>query len=248
MRRLDQALVEWGYAPSRSKAQAMIAVGEIEVRRQGEWQVVTDNSADVSRFSAEDVRVKPDGETLKFVSRGGLKLNAALDEAGLDVAGRRCLDVGISTGGFTDCLIKRGAKAVLGVDVGHGQLSARLREEPRLTSIEGLHVKDMVGNADVQDWIRAGVDFCVVDVSFISLTQVWPYLADLLVATTPVLALVKPQFEVGPRVVSPELFNDVQGRVLQAADKCGFSSEKYFASAVKGQDGNQEFFVLCRRR
>lgn len=247
MKRLDATLVELGLAPSRTKAQAMIGAGEIEILRGGEWKTADDNSLDVSKLQTSHIRVRENSQTLKFVSRGGLKLEAAFSHLKLNPSGWRCLDVGVSTGGFTDFLLKSGAAAVLGVDVGHGQLHTSLESESRLTSIEGLHVKDMPGDSRVKAWLRDGVDFCVIDVSFISLTQVFPILTTLLPKGTRVLALVKPQFEGGRVEVTAELFDDVRGRVLHAANKCGFSSMEYFSSEVKGQDGNQEFFLLCRR-
>ncbi len=247
MKRLDAALVEWGLAPSRTKAQNMIAAGEIEIHVAGEWTTVTDNSFNASNLTWEEVRVIDSAQTLKYVSRGGLKIEAAFKHLMLDPKGWRCLDIGLSTGGFSDFLLKSGAERILGLDVGHGQLHAKLEKDPRLKSIEGLNVKDMAAHDSVRAWLAQGVDFCAIDVSFISLVQVLPVVAALLPTGCSVLALVKPQYESGPQKVTPELFNDVQSRVLHAADKCGFSSMEYFSSAVKGQDGNQEFFLLCRR-
>ena len=248
MKRLDAALVEWGIAPSRNKAQALITSGEIEVHLNGDWKRIRDNSFNASTLTWEQVRIVPAAQTLKYVSRGGLKIEAACKRLNLVPKGWRCVDIGISTGGFTDFLLQSGASSVLGVDVGHGQLHDKLKIDPRLTSLEGLHVKDMAANETVRAWVAQGVDFCVIDVSFISLIQVLPMVAEFVPGGCSVLALVKPQFEGGPHKVTPELFDDVQSRVLHAADKCGFSSVEYFSSAVKGQDGNQEFFLLCRRR
>jgi len=248
MKRLDSSLVEWGLAPSRNKAQSLIGEGEVEILQNGEWRTVTDNSFNTAQLKSSDVRISKNAKNLRYVSRGGLKLEAAAQHLKLNPRGWRCLDVGISTGGFTDYLLQAGAAAVFGLDVGHGQLHAKLAGDPRVTEIEGLNAKDMAADARVRSWILEGVNLAVADLSFISLTQVLPALAELLPAGTALLALVKPQFEVGPSKAGVELFNDVQSRVLHGADKCGFSSQEYFSSAVKGQDGNQEFFLWCRRR
>lgn len=248
MKRLDSALVEWGLAPSRSKAQAMIAAGEIEIEKDGAWVAVTDNSFNAARVTREQVRLGHGAQTLKYVSRGGLKIESACRHLGLDPAGWRCLDLGLSTGGFSDYLLQHGASAVLGLDVGHGQLHPRLALESRLTSLEGVNAKEIGSLPAVQEWLKLGVDLCVIDLSFISLTQVLPAVAGALPAGARVLALVKPQFEAGRQTVTPELFDDVRSRVLHAADKCGFSAMEYFPSTVKGQDGSQEFFLWCRRR
>lgn len=248
MKRIDSALVEWRIAPSRTKAQALIAAGEIEVQVQGVWCVVNDNSFNAATLTPANVRVKADAQTLKYVSRGGLKLEAAAKHLVLEPRGWRCLDVGLSTGGFSDYLLQAGAAAILGLDVGHGQLHEKLKHDPRVRSLEGLNAKDIAAHPEIKAWVAVGVNLAVMDLSFISITQVLPALSGLLPSGAPLLALVKPQFEVGPRRVDIELFNDVQSRVLHAADKCGFSSEEYFSSAVKGQDGDQEFFLWCRRR
>lgn len=248
MKRLDVALVEWGLAPSRAKAQALIASGEVEVCIQGQWRPAESNNENVERLSPGQIRIVSGATTLKYVSRGGLKLEAAFAHLNLNPQGWRCLDVGMSTGGFADYLLKNGAAAVMGIDVGHGQLHSQLVGDSRIHSVENLNVKDLPKSKEVVKWIKSGVDFCVADLSFISLTLALPPLSTVLPTGTRMLALVKPQFEVGQQTVTGEMFDDVRSRVLLAADKCGFSEENYFASPVKGQDGNQEFFLLCRRR
>lgn len=248
-RRIDMVMVERGLAPSRTKAQALIAGGMVEIFQNGKWSFAHSPSQMVT---TEEIRVKEDSEELRFVSRAGLKLEGALNKLQLDVTGWRCLDVGLSTGGFTDCLLKRGAKEVCGFDVGHGQLAKSLRTEPRLRAFEGVHVKDLKSHDAIQAWLKSGLDLCVIDVSFISLVQVLPLLTAA-IPPAPVLALVKPQFEVGVDGVDkrgladPKLFDDVKRRVLLALQKCGLSTKDYFPSDVKGQDGNQEFFVFAHR-
>jgi 23S rRNA (cytidine1920-2'-O)/16S rRNA (cytidine1409-2'-O)-methyltransferase len=258
MKRLDAALVEWGLVASRSKAQELIAAGEVEVRVAGQWKRITQASYKSQELTADAIRFNTETPLLKYVSRGGLKLAGALDLLGLDVRGWRALDVGISTGGFTDCLLQRGCREIVGLDVGHGQLAESLRGDPRLQLFEGINVRHLAEHAAVTALLRPGVDLCVVDVSFISLQLVLPALAQVLPRATRLLALVKPQFEVGAAnldksgVVRDEtLFADVQAQVLHALEKCGFSKEAaaahYFPSALKGQDGNQEFFVYTSR-
>jgi 23S rRNA (cytidine1920-2'-O)/16S rRNA (cytidine1409-2'-O)-methyltransferase len=255
MKRLDQLLVELGLAPSRSKAQQQIESGDVSVRVNGSWREVKQASFKAENLGREDVRLNPGSQVLKYVSRGGLKLEHALDRLHLDVKGFRCLDVGISTGGFTDCLLQRGAAEIAGLDVGHAQLHASLRGDPRIQAWEGVNVRRLPVHKELLEWLKGGIDLCVVDVSFISLEHVLPVLGEVLPAGTRLLALVKPQFEVGADhlnrkgiVDDPRLFDDVQGRVLHLAAKYGFSNEDYFPCSVKGQDGNQEFFMLARRK
>lgn len=247
MKRVDQALVEWGLAPSRSKAQQMIEAGEVEVERLGVWSLVTHASLMIER--AEQVRLKT-SDVLKYVSRGGLKLEGAISDLKLDVQGMRALDVGQSTGGFTDCLLKHGALQILGVDVGHGQLHSSLTHHPKVISLEGVNARELGTNPRIIEWIREGVDLCVVDLSFISIEIVLPALSAALPANCKLLALIKPQFEVGAGglnkkgvVQDSALYADVQQRVLLSLAKCGFSLKDYILSRVKGQDGNQEFFA-----
>lgn len=248
MKRLDVALVEWGLAPSRSKAQMLIAEGVVEIRQDDSWVVASDKNQNVQDLEVSNIRIRGDNQTLKFVSRGGLKLEAALRHLNLSVQDFRVLDVGQSTGGFTEALLNHGAREVLGLDVGHDQLHPRLQTDSRVQAIEGLHIRDADQDNRVRLWLKGGCSLVVIDVSFISLEHVFPVLERLVVKGTLVLALVKPQFEVGPRGMTEQSLNDIQGRMLRTLEKYGFSSEGYFASEVKGQDGTQEYFLLCRRR
>jgi 23S rRNA (cytidine1920-2'-O)/16S rRNA (cytidine1409-2'-O)-methyltransferase len=248
MKRLDAVLVQLALAPSRTKAQRMIEAGEVEVQIGCEWKCIRQCS-----FSVKDlaVRVQPESQTLKYVSRGGLKLEGALKHLKLEVKGWHCLDIGLSTGGFSDCLLQHGAGHVVGIDVGHGQLAEKLKTEAKLKQFEGVHVRDL---PKMRSELVGGVALTVVDVSFISMAHVLPVLSELLPKGARLLALVKPQFEVGAVnldkngiVQDPKLFVEVKAEVLRALEKYGFSSIDYFASDVKGQDGNQEFFVFALR-
>ena len=251
MKRLDVALVEWGLAPTRSKAQQLIAAGEVEIRAREAAEWIPAAQAGAAAPERERVRLRADSRTLKYVSRGGLKLEGALAHLALNVSGWRCLDVGVSTGGFADCLLQHGAAAVLGFDVGHGQLHPRLSDELRLEAHEGLHVKDAPAFPPVRKFVDRGCDLAVADLSFISIRAVLPDIHRLLPTGARLLALVKPQFEVGAENLSKQglvrdanLFDRVRLEVLNAASTVGFDVRDYFPSRVKGQDGNQEFFVF----
>lgn len=247
--RLDKVLVDRGLVPSRTKAQALIENGDVEILSKGKWIHAQSASQLVGD---QEVRISSANEVLRYVSRGGLKLEGALKHLDLSVKGWRCVDAGLSTGGFADCLFQFGAAQVCGFDVGHGQLSAKMKNEARLKSFEKVNVKDLARHAGIQEWVKSGVDLVVADLSFISLISVLPVLTEA-VPSSCLLALVKPQFEVGPAaldkngIADAKLFDDVKARVLIALEKCGLSVVDYFASPVKGQDGNQEFFVYAHR-
>lgn len=254
MKRLDQLLVELGLAPTRSKAQQMLKANEIEIRVGEQWRTEASPSFKADQISQEDVRIAANSQTLKYVSRGGLKLESALAHLGLRIEGYRCFDVGQSTGGFTDCLLKSGAEAILGVDVGHDQLHPSIKANQKVLAFEGVHAKEMGHHQGILDWLKQGVQLAVVDVSFISLESILPSLGEILPLGTKLLALVKPQFEVGRGgldkggiVTDNKLFDEVRDRMLLALTKYGFKDLDYFPCAVKGQDGNQEFFVFAIR-
>lgn len=236
--------MELGLARSRSQASELIQGLEVSFRGAAlkkPGQVLPADAA------AEEFFIKNE-DLKKYVSRGGLKLEGALDKTGLSVQELRALDVGISTGGFTDCLLQRGVSSVVGIDVGREQLSEQLKKEPRLKLLEGMNIKDLK-EEDV-----GPVDLCVVDVSFISLTRVFPVLQEVLREGAQLLALVKPQFEVGKAGLSKgglvkkkELYQDVEEKVKSSAEECGFIVSDFFKSQLQGGDGNVEFFLFARR-
>lgn len=240
--RLDEALVAQGLAPSRSAAQRLIAAGRVMLA----GAVVTKPAHPVADASALTVAA---GEDADFVSRGGIKLAGALRHTGLSVAGKLCLDIGQSTGGFTDCLLRHGAARVVGVDVGHGQLHPKLVADARVECHEGINARHLAKSA------LAGRHFelIVVDVSFISLTLIIPQLPALLAPSGNVLLLVKPQFEVGPRglgkgglVRDPTRYPEVCAKLVSCAREHGFADCDWFASPIAGSDGNREFFLHLR--
>jgi len=242
--RADQLLVERGMAPTRSAAQRLIATGAVRWRAPAGWRVPAKAGEDLP--SGAELEITDDAE-LRFVSRGGLKLDAALARLGLEVAGTTCLDLGQSTGGFTDALLQRGAKHVVGVDVGHGQLHPRLAADARVTAIEGVNARQLDPGALPQ----RRFDLVVADLSFISLALVLPALAPL--AAGELLLLVKPQFELQPVdigkggiVRDAAAYARVEARVRDACAANGLVVVDWFESAVTGGDGNREFFVHAR--
>ena len=250
--RADQLLVERGLAATRSQAQRLIAAGVRWRLGDSAWKAVAKNGEEL-REGAE-LQLLDTAET-RFASRGGLKLNAALDHTGIDVRGLRVLDVGQSSGGFTDCLLQRGAAAVVGVDVGQGQLHPKLRGDPRVVCIEKCNARELTAQ---RLWDQgagdASFDLIVGDLSFISQTLVWPAIVPLLKPSGSLLMLVKPQFELQPEHIGKGgLVRDVashalvQARMAQACTEQGLQQRGYFESAITGGDGNREFFVWATR-
>jgi 23S rRNA (cytidine1920-2'-O)/16S rRNA (cytidine1409-2'-O)-methyltransferase len=242
--RADQLLVQRGVVPSRSAAQRLIARGAVRWRAPSGWRVPAKAGEELPAAAA--IEITDDAE-LRFVSRGGLKLDDALTRRAIDVRGAVCLDVGQSTGGFTDVLLRRGATRVVGIDVGRGQLHPRLAADPRVTSLEGVNARRL-------DTRRLGVerfDLVVADLSFISLALVLPALAPL--TGGELLLLVKPQFELQPAdigkggvVRNTAAYARVERRLREACAGCRLDVLDWFASAIGGGDGNREFFLHAR--
>ena len=254
--RLDVALTQLKLAPSRSKAQELIRSGSVEVFVKNQWQTIDDVSFSVdvdvdNLVNNVVIRIKPN-EILKYVSRGGLKLQGALEHCALNVKGLICLDVGQSTGGFTDCLLAYGAQKVIGLDVGHDQLHSSLAKDPRVISFSGVNIRDaeQVANLKIE---FDKIQLCVVDVSFISLKMVFPELRRWLPAGALVLALVKPQFELEAKDLNKNgivkddlLLHGVKAKISDLALENGLKILDYFVCDIKGQDGNQEFFLYAK--
>ena len=241
--RADVLLVERGLAPSRTAAQRLIAAGHVFARDGATKVALTKSSVTVHH----DVQLEIEASELdRFVSRGGLKLNSALNHIALDVKNFQCLDVGQSTGGFTDCLLQRGVAHVVGVDVGHDQLHAKIRGDTRVTCIEGVNARTL------QD-VGEPFDLIVADVSFISLTKVLPQWPALLREGGHVLSLVKPQFEVGADNVArggivrdESLYAVVEKTIRKSCIDAGLIVLDYFDSSITGGDGNREFFIYAK--
>jgi 23S rRNA (cytidine1920-2'-O)/16S rRNA (cytidine1409-2'-O)-methyltransferase len=238
--RLDLLLVARGLAPSREKAQAMILAGLVSVDGRRAEKAGTS--------VAEDAEVEVSGPPHPYVSRGGVKLAGALDHFGLDPAGRICLDVGASTGGFTDCFLQRGAARVYAVDVGYGQLDAKLRGDPRVVVREKVNARAL-SRAEVPE----PIGLAAADVSFISLRLILPAIVPLLAPGGALVALVKPQFEAGrgevPRggVVKSETTRQrVVGEIEAAGRELGLEVLGSIPSPIRGARGNEEFLVGFR--
>jgi len=237
--RLDVTLVNRGLSPSRERAQAAITAGMVLVS----GTVVTRSARKVGALEPVEVT----GDPVGFVGRGGLKLEAALDRFGVSPAGLVCIDVGASTGGFTDCLLRRGAARVYSVDVGHDQLHPSLQTDPRVIVMEGTDIRKLTK-------LPERPELAVIDVAFISLTLVLPAVLSLLSPTATLISLIKPQFEVGPgRVGKGGIVRDRRVRseavdhVLGFAKTIELRSIAIIESPVLGTKGNQEFLALFRR-
>ncbi len=238
--RIDVLLVERGLAETRAKAQALVLAGEVV--------------ADDQRIDKPGTRVRADaelrlkGEGLRYVSRGGLKLEAALERFGLDVRGALCADIGASTGGFTDCLLQRGAQKVWAIDVGRAQLHEKLRRDPRVVSLEGVNARAL-SVAELPEPVQVAV----VDVSFISLELVLPPLVARLAPGALLVALVKPQFEVGPEHVEKGgVVRDAVARqaaidrIRALSAKLGLAEVGVLDSPIAGPAGNVEALLVAR--
>jgi 23S rRNA (cytidine1920-2'-O)/16S rRNA (cytidine1409-2'-O)-methyltransferase len=239
--RLDQWLVGHGYAPTRSRAQWLIEAGQVWVNGR--------QSGKAAGSVAESDRVEIRGAGLPYVSRGGLKLERALTVFGLEVGGLVALDVGASTGGFTDCLLQRGVRRVYAVDVGKGQLAPALRADPRVIVLEGRNLRTLQA-AELPE----PVDFGTIDVSFVSLTLILPFLAAFMRSGGEVVALVKPQFEVGAAGVGRggivrQATQRAQAldRVMRAAEANGWRVLQSVEAPRARERGNHEVFVFLTR-
>ena len=238
--RLDQLVVDKGLAASRERARALIMAAQVTV----DGAPVTKAGAQVAR-TAEVALIAPDHP---YVGRGGLKLAHALDTFGITVDGREALDIGASTGGFTDVLLQRGAARVVALDVGHGQIDWKLRNDARVVVIEHFNARHLT-LAD----LPAPVDIVVVDVSFISLRHIFPVIPPVLNRGADVVALVKPQFEAGREEVRKGVIHDaaIHARVLDevaaAAAELGLARVASTPSPITGQKGNVEFLLHLRQ-
>ncbi len=244
--RADLLLVGRGLAPSRSAAQRLIASGAVRWRAPAGWTAPRKAGDELPEGC--ELQIADDAE-LRWVSRGGLKLDGALDHTGIAIDGKTCLDVGQSTGGFTEVLLARGAARVVGIDVGHGQLHATLRGDARVTALEGVNARHL----DAAALPVRRFELIVGDLSFISLALVLPALAPLLAPRGELLMLVKPQFELQPAdigkggiVRDASAYARVEQRIRSACADCGLAVTDWFASPIRGGDGNNEFFFRAQ--
>ncbi len=240
--RLDVILVNEGYAPSREKAKAIIMSGNVYVNGQKEDKAGTS-------FDTSKIKLEVRGSSLKYVSRGGLKLEKAMEKWQFTLETKVCMDIGASTGGFTDCMLQNGAEKVYSVDVGHGQLAWKLRNDERVVCMEQTNFRYMVRD-DIQD----DLDFASVDVSFISLTKILIPARNLLKVGGQMVCLIKPQFEAGREKVGkngvvrePETHREVIAKIVDYADFIGFSVLHLDYSPIKGPEGNIEYLVHIKK-
>lgn len=239
--RLDLAVFEKGFAPSREKAKAMIMAGQVYVNQQKCLKAGTEIKPD------DQLEVR--GNALKYVSRGGLKLEKAMKAFPITLTDTVCMDVGASTGGFTDCMLQNGAKKVYAIDVGYGQLAWTLRNDPRVVNLERTNFRYVN-----HEQVPCPVDFASVDVSFISLKLILPVLHNLLADNGQAVTLIKPQFEagkdkVGKKGVVREITTHykVVERILNIAVETGFAVKGFTYSPVKGPEGNIEYLMYIEK-
>ena len=235
--RLDVLLVNKGFAASREKAKAMIMAGNVFVAGQREDKAGT--------MVQEDAAIEIKGSTLAYVSRGGLKLEKAMKHFDLTLEGKVCMDVGASTGGFTDCMLQNGAVKVFSVDVGYGQLAWSLRQDPRVVCMEKTNIRYVT-----PEQIGEFIDFVSIDVSFISLTKVLGPVKELMKEGGQIVCLIKPQFEAGREKVGkkgvvrePETHLEVIEKVIAFSRELGFSVLNLEYSPIKGPEGNIEYLL-----
>ena len=239
--RLDVAVFERGFAPSREKAKAIIMAGQVYVNNQKADKAGTEIK--------EDDVLEVRGNTLKYVSRGGLKLEKAMQEFPIDLNGKICMDVGASTGGFTDCMLMNGAVKVYSIDVGYGQLAWKLRCDERVINLEKTNFRYVT-----DEQIKDKIDFASVDVSFISLKHILPNLHSLLAENGQAVCLIKPQFEAGKEKVGKkgvvrdkEVHLEVVKSVIEMATQNGFSVKGLQFSPIKGPEGNIEYLIYIEK-
>jgi 23S rRNA (cytidine1920-2'-O)/16S rRNA (cytidine1409-2'-O)-methyltransferase len=239
--RIDQVLVERDFYQSREQARRAIMAGEVQINEQ-----IIDKA---SLLVAPDVQIVT-AAPQRFVGRGGLKLEGALDHFRLEVRDKTAADIGASTGGFTDCLLQRGARRIYAIDVGHGQLAWKIRNDPRVVVLEKVNARTLS-----RSLIPERIDLCVIDVSFISLTLILPNAFALLRPSGVVLALIKPQFELertavgrGGIVRDKALHEKAQQKIILFIQELGHDIAGVMPSVITGADGNQEFFVCARKQ
>ena len=240
--RLDVLLVQRGLAPSREKAKSLIMAGEVFVAGQRE------DKAGATFPEDAEIEVRA-ARPFPYVSRGGLKLEKAVETFSLDLAGRRCLDIGASTGGFTDVMLQNGDAHVYAIDVGYGQLAWKLREDPRVTVMEKTNIRYVL-----PEDIGEKASFASADVSFISLTKVLPPVFDLLEEEAEMVCLIKPQFEAGREQVGkkgvvrdPAVHREVIEKIVAFAAQCGFCPLALTWSPIRGPEGNIEYLLYVKK-
>jgi 23S rRNA (cytidine1920-2'-O)/16S rRNA (cytidine1409-2'-O)-methyltransferase len=247
--RADLLLVKKNLATTRTLAQEMIKNGQVYVIVAGKKRVINKSSEDFNPDTEFEIT---SGFATDFVSRAGHKIKGAVEILGITVENLDCLDIGVSTGGFSDYLLKSGAKSVLGIDVGQDQTHSSIKNNPRFTLLEKINARYLDENSLFQSYLpKDGFDFICMDVSFISVKLILPQLVPLLKADGKLLVLIKPQFELGPDALNekgivkdPQLFSQLESTMRECAEKICFTVKDYISSPIEGKDGNKEFFLF----
>ncbi|MCV2401434.1 TlyA family RNA methyltransferase [Marinomonas sp. C2222] len=252
MLRIDLILTERKLAKSRSQAQAFIKAKRVSYKQDDKWLLT--NKPSLILPSDIELKIAHD-ESDKYVSRGALKLEGALKHTQLNIQGFQVLDIGQSTGGFSDCALQHGAAHIVGIEVGHDQLDKSLRNNKQITCLEGVNARSLTAQDLGSNFPDNGFDLAVMDVSFISQTKILPQLPDLLSSSGHLITLVKPQFEVGPEFIGKggivkntrrveQLSRDIQAFVTEL----GFTVRTYIESPIKGGDGNREYLLWASKQ
>lgn len=251
MQRADLLLVEKGLAKTRTHAQRLIKNDKVEAFHKGKWQVLHKPGIKLDQETL--FKVEPDAAD-QFVSRGALKLQSALERHPFELGNKIAIDVGQSTGGFTDCLLQAGIGHVVGIEVGHDQLAEKLRQDSRVTCLEGVNARALPQEELLHHAHDPGFDLAVMDVSFISQQKILPSLIPLIAPEGYLISLVKPQFEVGKKgigrggIVRDEtLYPQVKTDIIRCCEKLNLKIIDYFDSPIKGGDGNREFLLIAQK-
>lgn len=251
MQRADLLLVQLGLVQSRTHAQRLIKKGNVSFWHNENWQVLSKPGLKLDTECK--FQVIADAEE-RYVSRGALKLEAALSKLPEPVQGKTAIDIGQSTGGFTDCLLQAGVTAVVGIEVGHDQLADKLRKDTRVTCYEGMNARELPESMLLEHTDGNGFDLAVMDVSFISQRKILPSLAPLIRHQGFLISLVKPQFEVGKAnigrggiVRDSELYPEVERMIKECCEELQLSVVDYLESPITGGDGNREFLLIAQK-
>lgn len=252
MKRIDLLLVESGFAISRTHAQRLIKNGKVQGNHKGQWQMISKPGLKVD----PDIELKvAEDPADRFVSRGAFKLLGALEHCKIDLTKKVAIDVGQSTGGFSDCLIQNGIHKVVGIEVGYNQLADKLRDDPRVVCYEGINARDLPAEQLLAHTDGTGFDLAVMDVSFISQAKILPSLIPLIKPDGLLISLVKPQFEVGKSgigrggiVRDVSLYPKVKQSIVNCCESLGISVTEYMESPITGGDGNREFLLIGQKQ
>lgn len=251
MQRADLLLVQLGLVQSRTHAQRLIKKGHVSFWHKESWQTLTKPGLKLD--SESKFQVMPDAEE-RYVSRGALKLEAGLSRLPEPIQGKIAIDIGQSTGGFTDCLLQSGIAAVVGIEVGHDQLADKLRNDARVTCYEGINARELPAAKLLEHTEDQGFDLAVMDVSFISQQKILPSLAPLIRPQGYLISLVKPQFEVGKENIGRggivrdiTLYPEVERMIKECCEELQLSVVDYLESPITGGDGNREFLLIAKK-